>query len=84
MTVYVCKLKLAKINFLKKIDKFRIHNSGQIFLNSGQIRNAGLNLVKIEKLQVKCNIAFMQYNDLTVMIQNIHELRKNILISFRS
>ena len=61
MIVYVYKLKLAKINFFKKIDKFRIHNSGQIFLNSGQIRNAGLNLVKIEKLQVNvtlnlCNI----------------------------
>ena len=61
MTVYVCKLKLAKINFLKKIDKFRIYNSSQIFFNSGQIRNAGLNLVKIEKLQVNvtlnlCNI----------------------------
>jgi hypothetical protein len=39
---FICSIFVIKLQFLN-------HNSGQNFLNSGQNRNAGLNLVEIDK-----------------------------------
>ena len=47
------------MSLISWINDFRIHNSGQNFVNSGQNRNAGLNLAKIEKMHVKYNIIFI-------------------------
>ena len=47
------------MSLISLIDDFRIHNSGQNFVNSGQNRNAGLNLTKIKKIHVKYNIIFI-------------------------
>ena len=42
-----------------QINVFQINNSGQNFVNSGQNRNAGLNLTKIKEIHVKYNIIFI-------------------------
>ena len=40
---FICSIFVIKLQFLN-------HNSGQNFLNSGQNRNASLNLVEINKI----------------------------------